>query len=140
MTKQTVYITKFWKTRGIIVTEGQIEQLPSGVQYVTAEMTAPHNGQPFTDCFGSNANEFWLSEEEAMNYVRQQQDKEFAQTRSSLWGLLELCDEEAKLPVGRLVSLFDDLVPAFRKLPTVVRQGNVSEGENNNETHNKHYF
>ena len=114
---------------GIIVTEGQIERLSSGIQYVAAELIDPYSRQPFTDCFGSNANEFWLSEEEAVNYVRQQQDKEFAQTRNSLWGLLELCDEEAKLPIGRLVSLFDDLVPAFRKLPTLVRQGNVSEGE-----------
>ena len=126
MKKQTIYITKFWKTMGIIVTEGLIQQLPNGIQYVTAELTDPHGGEPFIDCFASNAQEFWLSEEEAMDYVRGQQDQEFSRVRNSLWGLMELCDNGARLPIGRVVSLFDDIVYHNRKLPSVVRQGNIN--------------
>ena len=121
MKKKTIYVTKYWKTMGIIVTEGLVQQLPNGIQYVTVEVIDPHGGEPFIDCFGSNAQEFWFSEEEAMNYIREQQDKEFAWVRNSLWSLLDVCDDEARLPIGRVVSLFDDIVYHYKKLPAVVR-------------------
>ena len=126
--KQTIYVTKFWKTMGIIVTEGLVERW-NGNKYAGAKVINPRDGRTFTDCFGSNAQEFWLSEEEAMNYIREQQDQEFERVRNSIWALTAWCDDDARLPIGRVVSLFDDIIPSRRKLPAVVRQGNVNNEE-----------
>jgi hypothetical protein len=131
MTKQIVYVTKYWKTQGILVTKAKIWHVPRLGEYIEVLMTHLEYGKQWNDVFWYKAEEFWLSEEAALEYVMRQLLREIKQAQNQLLALSRIFGaaniEKMLTPLDTLTRGVD-----LKNLLVEIPQGSVNEEENKN--------